>query len=229
MESASGYLGTTTVVFLLLLSSVMSTAREFDFFFFVQQWPGSYCDTRRGCCYPKAGKPAADFSIHGLWPNYNDGSYPSYCDRHSHFNTAEISDLMKEMEQEWPSLSCPSSDCIGFWSHEWKKHGTCSESALDQHQYFQAALNIKTQLNLLDILRSAGIYPDDGMYRVESIRKAIEEATGFTPGIQCNNDESRQRQLYQIFLCVDTTATSLIECPVLPRGRCPSEIEFPAF
>ena len=28
------------------------------------------CDTEAGCCFPGDDKPAADFGIHGLWPNY---------------------------------------------------------------------------------------------------------------------------------------------------------------
>ncbi|XP_049932550.1 uncharacterized protein LOC116249964 [Nymphaea colorata] len=104
----------------------------------------------------KTGKPAVDFGIHGLWPNYNDVGYPSHCDNGSPFLPSEISDLRDEMEKQWPSLSCPSSDGTSFWSHEWERHGACSESVLDQHQYFQAALNLKTQLNLLHILTKAG-------------------------------------------------------------------------
>ncbi|CAL5085772.1 unnamed protein product [Urochloa decumbens] len=54
----------------LSLLAISSAAERFDFFYFVQQWPGSFCDTSRGCCFPDTGKPAADFGIHGLWPNY---------------------------------------------------------------------------------------------------------------------------------------------------------------
>ncbi|KAG4954820.1 hypothetical protein JHK87_040414 [Glycine soja] len=38
--------------------SVLCISQEFDFFYFVQQWPGAYCDTKQSCCYPKTGKPA---------------------------------------------------------------------------------------------------------------------------------------------------------------------------
>jgi len=36
------------------------------------------------------------------------------------------------------------------------KHGTCSESKLTQHDYFQTALKLKEQLNLLQMLKDAG-------------------------------------------------------------------------
>lgn len=179
------------------------------------QWPGAYCDTRQSCCYPKTGKPAADFSIHGLWPNYNDGSWPSNCDPDSVFDKSQvldtkfecynwmfnfhvfnwmwnlfswlnfltnsnwfvnydmieylwtkkslivyilmqISELISSMEKEWPSLSCPSSNGMRFWSHEWEKHGTCAQSELDQTEYFEATLKLKKKLNLLKILKNAG-------------------------------------------------------------------------
>ncbi|KAG0482866.1 hypothetical protein HPP92_010950 [Vanilla planifolia] len=70
--------------------AALSSAQDFDFFYFVQQWPGSYCDTKRSCCYPTTGKPAADFGIHGLWPNYNSGSYPSDCDPDSPYDASQV-------------------------------------------------------------------------------------------------------------------------------------------
>ncbi|XP_058096466.1 extracellular ribonuclease LE-like [Magnolia sinica] len=208
----------------------LSKAQDFDFFYLVQQWPGSYCDTQQSCCYPATGKPAADFGIHGLWPNYNDGSYPSNCDPDSPFNPSEINDLTSKMQTNWPTLACPSGNGLKFWEHEWEKHGTCSESVLDQHGYFQAALTLKKQVNLLQILENAGIQPNGGFYSLSSISTAIREATGYTPGIECNVDENRNSQLYQIYMCVNTSASNFIQCPVLPNSRCSSQrIEFPSF
>ncbi|XXG70601.1 hypothetical protein AAC387_Pa07g0044 [Persea americana] len=216
-------------LFVLTLFFVLSKAQDFDFFYFVQQWPGSYCDTKQSCCYPTTGKPAADFGIHGLWPNYNDGSYPSNCDSNSPFDASKIKDLTHSMQTNWPTLACPSGNGLKFWSHEWTKHGTCSESTLDQHGYFQAALGLKDKANLLQVLHDAGIEPDGGFYSLDSITSAIKDAIGYTPGIECNADEDGNTQLYQIYLCVDTSGSDLIECPVLPKGRCASRIEFPSF
>ncbi|GER41414.1 ribonuclease NW [Striga asiatica] len=218
-----------TLFAVLQCLSTMSSAEDFDFFYFVQQWPGSYCDTKKSCCYPTTGKPPSNFGIHGLWPNNEDGSYPSNCDSNNPYDQSKISELISRMQQDWATLACPSNDGTKFWSHEWDKHGTCSEPVLDQNAYFKAALNLKSKLDLLQILRSAGINPDGGSYSLSSIKSTIGEAIGYTPYIECNVDEEGNSQLYQIYVCVDTSASKLIECPVFPRGRCDSTIEFPSF
>ncbi|KAI9111766.1 hypothetical protein K1719_017456 [Acacia pycnantha] len=216
---------------LLLLQylSVVSVSQDFDFFYLVLQWPGSYCDTQQSCCYPTTGKPEADFGIHGLWPNYNDGSYPSNCDPNNPFKQSEVSDLLSNLQRNWPTLACPSSSGIQFWSHEWDKHGTCSESVLQQHDYFASALNLKQQANLLQALSNAGIQADGGSYSLSSIKDAIKQSTGFAPFIECNDDSSGNNQLYQVYLCVDTSASNFIDCPVFPSSKCPSQIVFPSF
>lgn len=132
------------------------------------------------------------------------------------------------MEKDWPSLSCPSSDGVRFWTHEWEKHGTCS--LLNQHKYFETSLKLKEKANLLQVLKDAEIEPKNGkFYSVETIKDAIEKGIGYTPFIECNVDPSRNHQLYQVYLCVDSSATDFIQCPVFPRGRCGSKIEFPSF
>ena len=87
---------------------------------------------------------------------------------------------MTNWQKDWPSLSCPSSNGFRFWSHEWEKHGACleSESQLEQHEYFEAALNLKKKVNLLQILKIARIEPDDGFYSLDNIVKAIIKGIG---------------------------------------------------
>ncbi|KAA0034420.1 hypothetical protein IC582_023059 [Cucumis melo] len=217
------------VIVIFQCFSLPTFAQDFDFFYFVQNWPGSYCDTERSCCYPRTGKPSADFKIHGLWPNYNDGTYPSNCDPSSPFDRTQISDLVSSMEKNWPSLACPSSDNTKFWSHEWNKHGTCSESVLDQYEYFETTLNLKAQANILQALQTAGINPDGSHYSLDKIKSAIEEGIKLTPGISCNVDGSGNSQLYEIYLCVDSSASNFIDCPVFPNSNCASSVEFPKF
>ncbi|XP_054810491.1 ribonuclease 1-like [Prosopis cineraria] len=220
-----------SIQLLLLLQylSDLSVSQDFDFFYFVLQWPGSYCDTQRSCCYPTSGKPEVDFGIHGLWPNYNDGSYPSNCDPNNPFNQSEVSDLISSLERNWATLACPSGNGIQFWTHEWDKHGTCSESLLHQHDYFASALNLKQHANVLQALSNAGIEADGGSYSLSNIKDAIKESTGFAPFIECNQDSSGNSQLYQVYLCVDTSASNFIDCTVFPASKCLSHIHFPSF
>ncbi|XP_075659259.1 ribonuclease 3-like [Castanea sativa] len=121
------------------------------------------------------------------------------------------------------SLSCPSSNGFRFWSHEWEKHGACSESEsqLDQHEYFEAALNLKKKVNLLQILRIAIIEPDDEFYSLDNIVKAIIKGIGHTPRIGCNKDSDGNSQLYQIYFwgkihCVSSASKRKMcfKCPV---------------
>ncbi|GER49490.1 ribonuclease [Striga asiatica] len=213
-------------LFVLQCLLFLASSKDFDFFYFVQQWPVSYCDSRHGCCYPTTGKPNEDFGIHGLWPNYVNGKWPQNCGQSS-LDESLISDLMSNMKDEWPTLACPSADGIKFWSHEWEKHGTCT--SLDQHSYFQSALLLKSKANLLQLLSNAGIRPGD-FYHFKSIKQAIEDGLGHEPFIECNVDPSGNHQLFQVYLCVDTNATSFIKCPILPHGRaCGSTIELPSF
>ncbi|PON58321.1 Ribonuclease T2-like [Parasponia andersonii] len=207
--------------------SVLCVSQDFDFFYFVQQWPG---DTKKkSCCYPKSGKPAADFGVHGLWPNFNNGSYPSDCDPNNPYDQSQILDLIGCMEEEWPTFSCPSNNGTKFWAHEWNKHGTCSKSVLDQHDYFQATLNLKKKVDLLQALQTAGIEPNGTFYKLDNIGEAIKNGIGYTPGITCNGDASGHSQLHEIYFCVDTCGSNFIECSLFPNGRCSSEVEFPSF
>ncbi|KAK1057814.1 hypothetical protein LTR74_013886 [Friedmanniomyces endolithicus] len=96
--------------------------------------------------------PAYSWTIHGLWPDFCNGSYTQYCDLGRQFdphpspNTTNgkrngtavpaytgpgIStflapfgklDLLAYMNKYWVSQGSPNSD---FWAHEFSKHATC--------------------------------------------------------------------------------------------------------
>ncbi|KAL9246384.1 hypothetical protein vseg_019925 [Gypsophila vaccaria] len=215
----------------LCKSKKPSHSSNFDFFYFVQQWPGGYCDTKgHKCCYPNTGKPTSDFHIHGLWPNYNDGGYPSSCDPTNSFDSSQLDDdFLSKLTAEWPSFTCPS---IGtkFWAHEWNKHGTCAESTFKaQRDYFQAALDLKEKTNLLQALDKANIKPNDEFYNAEDVKEAMKAEIGYYPWIECNRDAEGNSQIYQVYVCVDKNGKDFIECPVLPHGNCASRVQFPKF
>ena len=114
------------------------------------QWLGHSPEARicstvlTGCC---AHFCRNDFTIHGLWPDYNDGSYPSFCTK-TKFNPSKVDDLLPELKAEWPTYAAKGGDA--FWKHEYEKHGTCSTATFpDEHQYFAGVLDLNQQYNLL--------------------------------------------------------------------------------
>jgi ribonuclease T2 len=212
------------------------------------QWPGSFCDTSHGCCFPGDVRPAADFGIHGLWPNYatckgrlaraallsilglerRGRRWPQYCDDGDALHPWEIRDLVGSLDKNWGTLSCKNRRSFQFWSYEWKKHGTCSN--LDQHEYFEAALALKARHNLTAILADAGVVPSDTeTYSVSSISDAVAEGTGFTANLECNRNADGDAQLFQVYQCVDRTGRSLIDCPLSMNSKCTDQVKLPVF
>ncbi|KAL6627525.1 hypothetical protein ACP70R_031251 [Stipagrostis hirtigluma subsp. patula] len=234
---------------LLPLLAVSSSVVDFDYFYLVQQWPGAQCGTKRGCCFPDAAKPAADFGIHGLWPQYLscrpaagadafaivDGPprkkcWPANCDDRDPLSLLQIRDLLPELERNWPTLSCKKgATYMDFWSHEWRKHGTCS--GFDQHGYFEASLALKARHNLTAILAGAGIVPsDEATYHLSGVRDAIREATEVNATVECSKDASGAAQLYQVYLCVAADGSGrLIDCPPPVNRKCADKIKLPPF
>ncbi|KAK8717842.1 hypothetical protein V6N13_045095 [Hibiscus sabdariffa] len=110
--------------------SIEGGQREFDYFALSLQWPGTICRHTRHCCSSNAccrgSNSPTEFTIHGLWPDYNDGTWPACCAR-TQFDVKEISTLLDALEKYWPSLYCgKSSTCFSgkglFWAHEWGTH-----------------------------------------------------------------------------------------------------------
>ncbi|KAG2646989.1 hypothetical protein PVAP13_2KG540500 [Panicum virgatum] len=175
---------------LLLALAVACKATDFDFFYLVQQWPGSYCDTEAGCCFPGDDKPAADFGIHGLCPNYvacrpdaatPNRTGPTSATPRTLSTPSLIADMEADLRRSWGTLSCRSKDAMDFWSHEWSRHGTCS--GMPQHAYFRAALDLKARLDLTGALLDAGIVPsDEAEYCLGRVRDAVAAA----PMVECN-------------------------------------------
>jgi hypothetical protein len=103
-----------SLALLLVLGSAVGycAAQDYDFMYLVLQWPGSYCDTKQSCCYPKSGKPAADFGIHGLWPNRDDGSYPQNCNPDAEFDPSKVRFLPSISSRSAPAACLLPCSCL---------------------------------------------------------------------------------------------------------------------
>jgi len=90
------------------------------------------------------------WSIHGLWPQYSSNSYPSFC-RKVDFDYQKLSPILGDLHKHWYSTEEPTTE---FWEHEWKKHGSCMFTPMNELQYFTKALelfdSIKNNNSLID-------------------------------------------------------------------------------
>lgn len=119
---------------------------EFDFYVLSMSYQPEFCYQNKHKNFPGCENPR-DFwrqslTLHGLWPEDDDGSWPSNCSTEQ-FDPKTIDDLGPDrFAQLWPNVKASEeehSDAhYGFWKHEWEKHGTCT--GLTQDEYFDTAL-----------------------------------------------------------------------------------------
>jgi ribonuclease T2 len=115
------------MILILLLLAVATPVKPYDYYAFaVQNW----CNN--------------DYDIHGLWPQYNNGTYPAFCNDAKYQEVAGT--LFDNMTVYWNSeCNDDTLDNQNFWAHEWSKHGTCTN--LNETTYFNKALDLFHSLN----------------------------------------------------------------------------------
>ncbi|GMH38928.1 hypothetical protein BSKO_06826 [Bryopsis sp. KO-2023] len=203
--------------------SVQALAADFDFFYLTRQWAGGVCkhshkqldseENRRSCKH----YPDDDiFTIHGLWPNRNDGSWPQYCDESAEFRVDFGDEVMERLSSEWPSFY--GSD-YSFWKHEWTKHGTCAAPYIaNEKEYFEKTLELKEKYDLMRILGASGITPSaDRVYSRWGFENAIKAATGARALLVCSG--RNPAILNAIWMCFSLDFKP-IDCKAGTSSRC---------
>ncbi|MEX2166654.1 MAG: ribonuclease T2 [Methyloceanibacter sp.] len=110
---------------------------EFDYYVLVLTWAPSYClgeGRRRKDAQCGTTRPHA-FTLHGLWPQYEEG-WPENCAIGKRPWVPD--ELIEEMRDIMPSK--------GLIIHEYRTHGTCS--GLDPAQYFGLARELYERVNV---------------------------------------------------------------------------------
>nr|CAD1838925.1 unnamed protein product [Ananas comosus var. bracteatus] len=223
--------------------------REFDYFMLALQWPGTICRSTHHCCSSNGccgSNPLTYFTIHGLWTDYDDGTWPSCCS-HSGFDINKISSLLPTLKKYWPSLYCSSSSrCFGgkgpIWAHEWgnvtsyllKKHGTCSYPVIqDEYSYFSTTLDLYSKYNVTKILETAGIEATNGeKYLLGDIVSAIKKGFGASPLLVCKHGSLEELRLcfYKDFTPRDCViGSNIVDDSPNSRNSCPRYISLPTY
>ncbi|XP_057480009.1 ribonuclease 3-like [Actinidia eriantha] len=194
----------------------------YDHLEIVLTWPPTFClKSVSACDEEKIGKRLG-FYLHGCWPADKKGGTLTYChgtqyDAELIRSTLENAGLVSQLEVHWPTLAKDKRD-KDHWSHQWNKHGICSESRLDVLEYFKrGSEQAKKLVDLVWALTEAKITPSDThSYTKATIEAAVQKLVG--PGIHiyvsCWKDPNNSLLLHEIYVCLDVSARSYVSCPV---------------
>uniref|UniRef100_A0A1I7VSL4 Ribonuclease T(2) n=1 Tax=Loa loa TaxID=7209 RepID=A0A1I7VSL4_LOALO len=222
------------ILTLLLATAVLAhmdikKVGNFDYFELTLIYPTSVCraynaptrfvaeETTNFCKVPVN---TFSWTIHGLWPDRNDGSFPQFCvDKTKRFVLSKLLPIQQELERKWPNLLVLQS-VSSLWKHEWEKHGTCAgtvEEVDDELKYFNRSLALYEQFNIFGTLEKQGIIPSEKkLYDWLLLHQSLRSAYGKHVEFHCLQDkETKSWLLADVRLCL-TKNFQLMDCKKRP-------------
>ena len=202
---------------------------DFDYFVYTMTWPGTFCEEKHCTKEPRY------FTVHGLWPNYENGKWPAFCNSSYPFDATTLPDSnrshfsgnltgTKLSSQRWPDvLSSHEGDWL--WSHEWDKHGTCAKPVLNgEHEYFAKALELYDILNPTEVFAQNGMIPSNTRtYDRDQVISVLTKSFGDTFVIGC---QESGKDLFQIEFCLQKDFQGR-NCGKSANSNCSSRIRIP--
>ncbi len=177
---------------------------QWDYFLFVQLWPGSWLHGDYCALYHFNN---TYFTIHGLWPEYKNGSWPQYCNI-TKFNVTELDSIRSDLELYWTDFN----NAEKFWAHEYYKHMSCLEEDnifSDEYICFSTGLNWRNKMDLYSVLNASNITPSNNKYySVEQIRDVISKYYNYDIVVVCDHNDI----LTEIRFCFDPNL-NMFNCP----------------
>lgn len=192
-------------------------------------WVPSFCQIKAQSmqhCSSEANNKG--FLIHGLWPNFRNGSWPQFCPGPP-FRVGHINDLEGELEKYWPeSLEGLKRDAL--WKHEWSKHGTCAMSSIpSMHDYFATTLSLFKTIDFHEGFQKGKILPQGGgTYKTRQIVKALTYASPAKtmPVVICEDGK-----LFEVRYCVGKSLKfvncNAVQTSDLHLAACPGKVFLP--
>ena len=124
---------------------VRGKAGSFDYYLLSLSWSPTYCGTSSGRNNKQqcGGPQPHGMVVHGLWPQFADGTWPQCCQKVASVKPS-------------PAVEQASKVMIGtrLLSHEWTKHGACVTSRQDE--YFGKINQVTDSLGLAPGLSGSG-------------------------------------------------------------------------
>lgn len=186
-----------------------------DLYVFAYTWQPEFCYGKvgyYGCEHPEALWNQI-FTVHGLWPQYQAGGYPSYCTTEAFDKDAAVDVGWETMTTYWPDVEYEETDpdYVEFWAHEWEKHGTCS--GLSQYDYFNYATQLIQSFGTPASYTSAAA--NGGSMNADALRNDFGGAS--MASLQCSD-----KYITGVFTCwssVNGVPTQQIVCPSDVQGE----------
>lgn len=186
--------------------------------------------------------PSDSWTIHGLWPDNCDGSYPARCDSSRAYtdiedilSSAGASDVLDYMKKYWKDYK---GDDETFWQHEWGKHGTCI-SSLDPKCYggyksqeeavdfFTRTVSLFKTLPTYDWLADAGITPSySKSYSLSQIQSVLSKQHGAKVTLRCKGKVLNEVWYHYNVRGSLQTGQFVSSNPDGPKGKCPSRVQY---
>lgn len=175
----------------------------FDYYLLTLSWSPQFCTTKPSdpqC----SGEHRFGFVVHGMWPQYSNGSWPQFC------STAKgLSDPSSMLD------IMPSTSLIG---HEWQKHGTCS--GLDAKGYFGLTRAAYQSIKIPDRFKNPKDYISTTVIELKkAFKSANPKLSDDAFGVSCSG-----RQLSEIRICLDK---SLNPRSCGARDKCKGQVVMP--
>lgn len=159
---------------------------------------------------PANDGPSDSTTIHGLWPDYCDGTYPQFCSSVSGIPEYTGEQIEAVMEKYDPALYAYygkyfkdlNGNSTSFLEHEYNKHGTCyttmrpscqpdlpwiSQSDYAVLNYFRQIAHKFAERPTYTFLAEAGITPSNTQnYTLAQVQQVLKDAHSATPFVGCN-------------------------------------------
>ena len=202
-------------LFIVLIG--LSLTFGWDYLYFVQLWPGSWIYEDK----LQYNFTNDYFSIHGIWPQDANGSWPGYCNQSLVFNETSLNPIKNDLSKYWTNFINASQ----LWEHEFYRHYTCAAqdpNIGDELEYYNLGLELRNKTDLFNIFVNNSIVPsNEKLYDLDSVQDAINNALNLKTVLICD----RYNIINEIILCINKNL-EFMNCSGMVNTNCRNNVWF---
>ncbi|MBX9634856.1 MAG: ribonuclease T2 [Magnetospirillum sp.] len=194
-----------------VLAQDKASSGPFDYYVLSLSWSPTWCGTKagRGDAEQCGAARGYGFVVHGLWPQYGRGGYPSECAVAQPLPPSLVDAMLPIM---------PSRQLV---QHEWKKHGTCASAS--PSEYFGKTRAAFERVRIPKLFQAPALPQTLPVVQVEKLFQAAN------PGLESDaiSVVCRGHHAAEVRVCLNKDL-SFRPCARDVRDRCKGDALFPA-